>query len=468
MAKSGESLKTVLIVGAGLLLMVFMGIFVALFGATVGEHYGILLALPVAMIIGILFFYDRYFLFFLIILSRSSIDQLLDATRLGSFGLGAVINALVILLAIIGIFERPNPVRKALKQTWLPFLIVIVFGLLIAPDKLLAVKTFLSLLSYASIFALALVLIKTNEDYVKWIRAVFYSSIIPVLYAFVDIAHGGSIRQESEGFRIASTFSHPNVFAFYLVLMISLGFYFFKSKSIHLPGFVRKTLPFYILVMMGLLILTKTRSAWGACFFYFSMYAIIYERKYLVYILLAPILGLMVPEIRERFMDLAQGNEAINNAKLNSYAWRKLIWESGFNYMQPIHYIYGYGLDAFRHFSKTFFSMSNDTELAAHNVYVQLFFDTGAIGIASFVWLYGRVVSLLIPFYKKNKLMVFSAIMFVLEFAFECYSDNMLGYLGLNWYLWFVLGAAYAVNYSDNDKGQESKKESSPGKSIVA
>lgn len=459
MAKSVISFKAIAIVAIGLLVAVFIGIFVAFFGNAVGEHYGILIALPASMVIGFLFFFDRYLLFFLIIIFRSSLDNLLDATRLGSFGLGAVINALVILIAIIAVFERPNPVRKVVKQTWLPFLAVITFELFIAPDKLIAIKTFLSLLSYTSIFALSIVLVTSQEQYLKWIKAVLYSSIIPVAYAFIDIAKGGSIRQASEGFRIASTFSHPNVFAFYLVLMISLAFYFFKSKNLHLPVFVRKSLPVYILTMIALLILTKTRSAWVACFFYFTMYALIYERKYLGFILLAPILGLMVPEIRDRFMDLAQGNEAINNAKLNSYAWRKLIWESGFNYMEPIRYIYGYGLDAFRHFSKTFFIMANDTELAAHNVYVQLFFDTGAIGIASFIWIYAKFVKVLIPYYKQNKLMVFSAIMFILEFAFECYSDNMLGYLALNWYLWFVLGAAYAVNYSETEKKKKDQQE---------
>jgi hypothetical protein len=43
--------------------------------------------------------------------------------------------------------------------------------------------------------------------------------------------------------------------------------------------------------------------------------------------------------------------------------------------------------------------------------------------------------------------MIFCAVMFLLEFGLDAYSDNMLAYLCFNWYLWFVLGAAYAVNY---------------------
>ena len=462
MANSASTLSTkstILLIVAAIFIAALVGIFAAFFGSSVGEHYGILIALPVAMMIGFLFFFDRYMLLFLIIIFRSGIDRILDATRLGNFGLGAVLNALIIMIALIAIFERPNPVQKVVKQTWLPFLVILLFGLFTAPEALNAVKTFLSLLSYASVFILAIVLIKSEEDYGRWMRAVFFSSLIPVAYGFIDAANGGAIRDASEGFRVASTFSHPNVFAFYLVLMISLSFYFFKSKVTYLPVFVRKFLPIYIFIMLGFLMLTKTRSAWAACFMFFTAYALIYERKYLLYILLAPICGFMVPEIRERFMDLAQGNEAINYAKLNSYAWRKLMWESGLNFMQPIHYVYGYGLDAFRHYSITFFPMANDTQLGAHNVYVQLFFDIGALGLTSFIWLYGRFIKLILPFYKLDKLMIFSAIMFILEFAFESYSDNMLGYLSLNWYLWFVLGAAYAVNYAKQQKLQELNKE---------
>lgn len=459
MIKSASSSKstTIILAVLGLLITLFIGAFVALFGNAVGDHYGILLALPATLIIGFLFFLDRYLLFFLIILFRSSIDQLLDATRLGSFGMGAVLNALVIIIAFIAIFERPNPVRKVLKQTWLPFLSIAFFTLVITPEPLNAVKSFLSLLSYASIFTLAITLIKSEEDYGRWMRAVFLSSLIPVAYSFVNLANGGFSSQESEGFRINSTFSHPNIFAFYLVLMISLGFYFFKAKVSYFSVFIRKTLPVYILIMLGLLVLTKTRSAWVACFAFFTLYALIYERKYLIYILIAPIIGFMIPEIRDRFMDLVQGNEVVNYSKLNSYAWRKLMWTSGLNFMDTSHYFFGYGLEAFRHYSVDFFAMSEGFQINAHSVYVQLIFETGGFGLAAFIWLHFRVGQLLIPFYKHNKLMVFSAIMFLLEFALDAYSDNMLAYLSFNWYLWFVLGAAYAVNYAKLQQDDESK-----------
>ena len=457
--KPMSSNNSALLIGMGLLVAIFMGIIVALLVSGLGDHVGLLLALPAAIVIGLLFVLDRYLLFFMILLFRSAMDPVLEATKMGGFGLGAVLNALVILIALIAIFQRPTPVRSVLYKTWLPFLMISFVTLVIAPEKMAAVKAYLAVVSYTAIFVLAVTLIQNEQDYGRWMRAVFLSSIIPVAYAFVDAATGGF--QSSEGFRISSTFSHPNIFAFYLVLMISLSFYFFKAKVSYIPQFIRRTLPLYILIMLGLLILTKTRSAWASCFLFFTLYALIYERKYLILIALLPVIGFFIPEVRDRFSDLSQGNEVINYSKLNSYAWRKLIWQQGLTWMQPSHYLFGYGLESFKHFTPSFFTMSGGEEHAAHSVYVQLLFETGALGLGAFVWMHYKLARMLMKFYKANKLMIFIAITFILEFALNAYSDNMLSYLSFNWYLWFVLGAIFAVGYA---KSKQVESETQPTK----
>lgn len=438
--------STTLLVSMGLLVAIFMGIIVAVFVSAAGEHLGLILALPGAIIIGLIFILDRHLLFFLIILFRSAMDPILEATKMGSFGLGAVLNALVILIAFIAIIQRPSPVRAILRKTWLAFLLISFATLFIAPEFLAGLKSYLALVSYAAVFALAITLIQTEEDYGRWIRAVFYSSIIPVAYAFVDAATGGFV--SAEGFRISSTFAHPNIFAFYLVLMISLSFYFFKAKVSYIPLFIRRTLPLYIILLMALLVMTKTRSAWASCFAFFTVYALFYERKYLILIILLPVIGFFIPEVRDRFADLSQGNEVINYSKLNSYAWRKMIWQQGISWMEPSHYLFGYGLESFKYHTPDFFTMSGGEHFGAHSVYVQLFFETGAVGVSAFVWLHYKLGRMLLAFYKANKLMVFTAISFLLEFALNAYSDNMLAYLSFNWYLWFVLGAIFAAGYA--------------------
>jgi hypothetical protein len=409
-----------------------------------GGKPGLLLALPGAVLLGMLFLYSRITLFMLILLTRSVMDPIFDATKIGGFGLGAVVNALVILIALLEIFKRPNGVQKLISESWLPFLLISMLTLGMTPDFVSGLKTYLALVSYAAIFSLAIVLINSEEDYGKWMRVIFLSSIVPVIYGFVDAATGG-YRAEGD-FRVSSSFSHPNIFAFYLVLMISIGFYFFKSKVSYISPTLRRAIPFYLLLMLSLLLMTKTRSAWASCFAFFTLYAVLYERKYLLWIALSGLAALMVPEIRDRLLDLAQGNEVVNYSKLNSYAWRKQIWKEGLAWMSPARYFMGYGLESFKHYSMDFFSLAGGMERGAHSVYVQLLFETGVLGLGAFVWLHVRVGQLLFRFYAQNKLMIFSSIMFLLEFALDAYSDNMLNYLSFNWYLWFVLGAAYAVN----------------------
>jgi hypothetical protein len=457
-----------LLIAVGLFITLFLGILLALFVNGSGGRVGIMLAFPAAIVIGFIFILDRYLLFFLIVLFRSSMDKILEATKFGSFGLGAVLNALVILIAFIALIQRPGPAAKVLKQTWLAFLLVAGVSVMLAPEFMTAVKSYLALVSYAAIFSLAISLIRTEEDFGRWVRAVFYSSIIPVIYGFVDAANGGYA--SFEGFRISSTFSHPNIFAFYLVLMISLAFYFFKAKASYIPLFIRRTIPIYIFIMFALLIMTKTRSAWASCFAFFLLYAIIYERKYLIWIILASVVAFMIPDVRDRITDLAQGNEVINYSKLNSYAWRKMIWTQGLLWMEPSHYLVGYGLESFIHYSVSFFTMSGGVGMGAHSVYVQLLFETGILGFLTFIWLHLRLGFLLKPYYQANKLMIFTAIMFLLEFALNSYSDNMLAYLSFNWYLWFVLGAIYAVGRIRKQKADELLADTvvtPPGQSIA-
>jgi hypothetical protein len=85
---------------------------------------------------------------------------------------------------------------------------------------------------------------------------------------------------------------------------------------------------------------------------------------------------------------------------------------------------------------------------------VQLIFDTGVIGLLTFVWLYGSLTFRLAQFYKTNKLMIFSAIMLLWQYAMIAYSDNMLSYLAFNWYFWFVLGATYSLAYHEKKRNE--------------
>jgi len=439
--------------------LVMLAIFSALFFGlvslfltqVVGENYIFLLSLPVAIIIGLVFVFDRYFFFLLVILSRSSLDVVFNSIKLGSFGIGAVLNALVIIIAILTIFEKKNdtqPDVADIKRAWVIFLTLSCLSLAYSPAILQSVKVFLIYVSYASMFFLGMKLVNSQNDFDKWIKAVALSSIIPVLYGLFCLVFGGRGLAFSyqEGFRLRSTFPHPNPFAPYLVLMITVCFYIYKSKVTSLGAGMRRLLPFYILLLIGMLIMTKTRSGWVACYLFFFLYALIHERKYLFLVISAPFLALLIPEVQERILDLTSDNDfgSSGYGRLNSYAWRIKIWTDSISWMSKSHYFMGYGLYSFIHHS-TSFAMANafekqEFDINAHNIYVQLFFELGILGLLSFSYLIFQLFKKLLSIYKFNRLLVFTVIVILLEFVFMGYADNLLDYLVFNWYLWFTLG----------------------------
>ncbi|MHB1677799.1 MAG: O-antigen ligase family protein [Sulfuriferula sp.] len=440
-----------LIVGGAFFSAILLGIVVSIFTGLAGDHLGLLLALPGALLLLLLFLFSRNFLFLLVILFRSVLDPVFNTTKFPigggiGIGVGGVVNALVIGIALIAIFQQPFPALRELKNTWGFFLAAVVTAIFGSPVLGEAIKMNVNILSYAAIFILPFFLVKSREDYGKWIRVVLWSALIPVLYAFFELATGHGFSSEgAEGFRIGSTFAHPNIFAFYLVLMISLAFSIYKGNLVVLSPRVRRLFPIFILVLLVLLLLTKTRSAWAACFAFFFFYALLQERRMLLPVLLLPLLALAVPEFRDRITALTTGNERILYEKLNSYAWRKVMWTSGLEWMEPAKYLLGYGLGSFKYYAPIFFPWRGETEFGAHSVYVQIIFEAGAAGFLSLIWLLVSVLRRLKALFAVDRATALMMVLLIMEYVFVSYSDNVLDYLSFNWYFWFVIGLACAL-----------------------
>ncbi len=449
-----------LIVAGAFFSAILLGMVISVFTGLIGNHVGLLLALPGAVLMLLLFFFSRNFLFLLVILFRSMLDPVFDTTKFtvggGGIGVGAVVNALVIAIALIAIFQQPFPALRYLRNTWGFFLAALLVAIFGAPVLGGALKINWDIFSYAAIFILPFFLVKSRADYGKWMRVVLWSALIPVLFAFFQLATGrGYPSQTDEGFRIQSTFTHPNIFAFYLVLMVSLMFSVYKGKLVALSPLVRRFFPVFMLVLLVLLLFTKTRSAWAAGFAFFFFYALLLERRLLLPVILLPLLALAIPEIRDRITDLTTGNERILYEKLNSYAWRKLMWTSGLEWMESTRYLFGYGLGSFKYYSPIFFPLAGQSDFGAHSVYVQLIFEAGAAGFMSFIWLMLSVIRRLRALFPVDRVTAVVMIMLIVEYAFFSYSDNVLDYLSFNWYFWFVVGAGCALAAVERAKSSD-------------
>jgi putative inorganic carbon (HCO3(-)) transporter len=167
---------------------------------------------------------------------------------------------------------------------------------------------------------------------------------------------------------------------------------------------------------------------------------------------------LFVPSVNERLMDLGQGNVVVRNAQLNSFAWRVMLWESAIGWMETKRMLLGYGLDGFGYHVGTFFPMDRTVRWDAHNVYVQFFFEMGAVGLLCYLWLYARVLGTLRTLARIDPVSGFLMLAIVIQYLIVSFSDNMFRYLVFNWYLWFIVGGACAlVNLHTGSKARTAR-----------
>ncbi|MEO8003695.1 MAG: O-antigen ligase family protein [Betaproteobacteria bacterium] len=431
--------------GLGLLLVcTCMGYVSVLYGTWVDEKLLRIVLLPAALFVGFLFILDKKALFILIIMVRIPIDSIVEATRFGSMSAGAAMNGLVILIAFLMFIEQPRTVSKTVIPMWAPLVVVMLLATLRSPEVAQATRTVMAYLTNVAIFMIPFYLKQCQKDMRFSIYIVLLSSLVPAFYAFVDYAQGGY--GGMYGDRVSSTLPHPNIFAFYLVIVISMAFYLLKSPLTKMSATRRWVLAAYICVLIVDLGLTKTRSAWAACYVMFLIYGLVFERKFLIYIAIASALALLVPSIQDRLLDLNTANLYWTyGVPQNSYEWRKLIWEEAWDWMKPGALPFGYGLGSFAYYSLEFFSLANRTRWGAHNVYVQWLFEAGVVGLVCAAWLYYRLLALLKKGLKHDKLATVIMITVVVEYLVIAYSDNMLDYLAFNWYFWFVLGTACSI-----------------------
>jgi O-antigen ligase len=427
-----------------ILLALLIGAAMPLYAGAMEGHAAKLAAFPALLVFSLLLLYDRRVVLLLILLSRSGGDIFLELTKFGvggvQIGVGGIINMVVILIAVLFVLEKPQLFPKKFGWMWAPFIIYGVFSVAIAPAKGDAIRDYLGLLSYFAIFICSSYLVRSPEDFRKMLWIVIFSSLLPSLYAVVDVG----LHARLGGFRLKSTFSHPNIMASYLVLIISLLLYVLKSPAFALKQLARMTVTAYIGYLLLLLLLTQTRSAWIACFAVFLMYAICFEKKYLFYLLFLPLL-ILVPAVRERFVDLETGNQVGRYANLNSFAWRVNLWKQALHWYQPTRYLIGYGLESFRFFSTTFFETAGGIEWNAHNVYVQYFFELGIVGLISYLRIFWKSLVQIKDLLKIDRLAtyIFSATIF--EYLIISASDNVANYLVFNWYFWFSVGCTCSL-----------------------
>jgi O-antigen ligase len=385
-------------------------------------------------------------LVFVILLTRSVCDPIfgLSSTDVGgsTISLGALVNVLVIAIALLYIVLRPSTARFVIFAAWAPYLIVAFGATLYAPQFTSAARPALVILSYWAMFVLPLFMFRSPADLRRFVLLIFASSVVPTAYAAWNILTAGSY---TDDFRLASTFAHPNIFAFYLVLLLGLALFVMASPPGRWPRHERWLIALYMPVLILLLAFTKTRGAWAAGSLMFLFYALWLDRRLLVVFVALPLLLVTPTPISDRLSDLTNGEtiesfKQLNaNTQLNSAAWREALWRSAVPSIveQPV---LGHGLGSFRKSTTEFFPLAGPDGTDAHNLYLQIVFEMGFVGLAAYLWLLGSLTRWIQEGLRYDPNAIAVALSILAVYVLESFTDNMLDYLAFNWYFMFALG----------------------------
>jgi O-antigen ligase len=388
-----------------------------------------------------------------LILLRPLCDRLFEAARFDVSGhaisFGALINMVVIGAVLINVHNVWRRVPFNLMTIWLPFLLLAFVAVLYSPVPVDGLRKWLTYVTFFAVFNLSFVVAKSEWDILYYLKLVIFSSVVPALYGLFQAISRIDLYQDTDsGARIHSTFSHPNIFAFQIVVTIGVILFLLASDRVRISGRLRFALQVYLIPLLLLLIMTKTRSAWVGCFIIFLVYGMVYDKRVLIFVLVSPFLALAVPAISDRIMDLASRNDYIGGgANINAYAWRQILWEDSLSYIiqRPL---FGYGLDSFRTYSVEFWSldMQNHTRVVAgaHNVYIQFVFEMGLVGLISLLLIFCQCFARLARYWYFDRRGATMAAALMLMYLAECFSDNVFEYVSFDWNFWFIFGLILA------------------------
>jgi O-antigen ligase len=406
-----------------------------------------LLALPAA---GAFFLFlvirPKEMLIFLLVI-RPLLDNLLELTKITvggtQFSVGAGLNLAVIVLAVfMAFYFKGFPRKDPVVRWWIIYLLILMCAVAYSPYLGQAVRYLINQLTYFTMFLIPFFIIKSRQDFLGWLKILALSFVLPVLFADLDMIHGGKHYADA-GNRVIGTFTHPNILAFYLVLGLTVCFYIFKDSEFKMTRPVSAGLKLLMLNMLVLLIGTKTRNAWIACFLGFLIYGFLKDKKLMVGLILLVPLSLAIPTVHQRVETIIHSDSS-DYEGLNSFEWRVQMWQSSLSLIakRPLQ---GYGLTSFKPMSEEF---SNVGKSGAHNVYLELFFETGLFGFISFLLLFWNT---LMKIFRNMREAARDPVQgrlwaiivgYLISYILICSADNLLYYLAFNWYVWFFLGLA--------------------------
>ncbi len=303
------------------------------------------------------------------------------------------IPAAYVLLAAVIFKETKNNIKTKLSTPTALLYAYIVIGLISSEYK--PISLFFGLLMVLcihsfNIFENSL----ATEDIPKFKKYIFIVSLIVFLYGILQYFNPEFVvpnkwvdtTEYNLNKRIYSTFFNPNVFGFYINFIILLLCESLDTKKFNLEWFV-------FLSAVSCLILTFSRTAWVSLIITLIIAGFL-NKKYFKYAFIITALILCT----DMFLEAGRTDPA-KVAKDTSIIYRFEIWKACIEIIKD-NFISGIGFGTlFKHISDYSSTVSIKIE-HCHNLYLQIFTETGALGFGIFTF---AIIKIFKYFYIKFK-----------------------------------------------------------------
>ena len=294
---------------------------------------------------------------------------------------GPIVGVGFLMVGVAWLFVRwrsaslwpPSPIGRAL----LCFAGVCTASSLWSPVHGTSFAAGMKVLTVALMFVVVEQLVLDEPGNVQWLLVTpLVSLIIPAAFAAYQLVTGPSRGAFVAVGRIQGTFTHPNPFANYLVVVAVIAY---GVRRVVSPAGTRLTIAVGLLAA-SLVLLTYARVAWAALLVALMIMILRDSRRLmLAFVCIVVLVGVTVPSIRTRLSDLdtSTAPPTLQAAEANSLAWRVDYWKRLGPEIARLP-LTGSGLESTQ--------LTRVERLQPHNTYLQVLLETGVLGLVGFGW----------------------------------------------------------------------------------
>ena len=396
----------------------------------------------------VFFLYKPFFGLLVFLLLRPSTDFFIERISITVFDVrltaSALFGILIIALALLFVIYYHEEIFPM--PLFLPFFLLVLTlaaSILYSIDPVFSMRETVRVCSIFALFILTWTMLRTHPERRRtFFSVILVSAIIPTLASLFQLVTGTGFSDTADvDGRLLGTFSNPNTFAAYVMIVGSVFFFFALQTKKWSPqwfGYWCGTVG-----SLAILVGTYSRGAWLG----FIIFALLYgafrsPRSIFAVFGISLVLFFASVNIRDRVEDI------YNPPADSSILWRLTKWKNTIeSYKEAPLLGFGAGTEVIVHELHHGYNAGNPY---THNDSLKLLLENGIFGFVFHTMLLFNVLFLLFKKYNATKrddqkdFVMIIALLFIAEVSFGM-SSNIWAGTAMQWLLWSLLALTLSL-----------------------